>query len=320
MHQRLAGSGFTKGLFNQRELPPSGSGLFGMVPPGYGELDFGEDQVKNFLKTQRQVQEQSAGLVQPPNNSNNPKWARSQDEWSGPTIPAGPNSFVHPPPNSDSDTVNIKQRNNGDKKSSGNTPEREVTPTPEDNMDFGEDPAISTKKEETPDEKSISQRKVYEELQRKHKEKEMRLEPVKEPNPMFKEDNWYSSEEESEEKSDRSFTEELFRTPGNVKCKSPENKTGIEEHKEIGITSTLQAPAVTATILNLRETPATPPPPPTLTASDRDSMEASATTNGSVALPKELTQVLSSIQTTSLSSTSFESNTSSPGSGKRDPR
>merc|ERR1719295_2453286 len=47
-------------------------------------------------------------------------------------------------------------------------------------------------------------------------------------------------------------------------------------------------------------------------------MEASSAANNRVALPKELTQVLSSIKSTS-PSTSFESNTS-PSSVKRDPR
>lgn len=317
----MAGSGFPQGAFNQREQPLPGDRPLGMVPPGYGDPDFGEDQVKSFLKAQRQVQEDPTRLNQLPNNSNNSKWGHAQDEWSGPSIPAGPNSFAVQPPKPDTGILNKQSKNNIDKNNSGNTPERETTPTPEDNMDFGEEPAVNSKNEGQSDEKPISQRKVYEELQRKHKEKEMRLESVKEPNPMFKEDNWYSSEEESEEKSDRSFSEELLRTPANLKRQSPEKKTSVEEHnKEVGSTRMLQPPAVTTTILSLRETPATPPPPPTLSASDRDSMEASAATNGSVALPKELTKVLSSIQTTPSSSTSFESNTSSPASGKRDPR
>ena len=317
----MVGSGFAQSAFKQHEQPLPVDRSLGMVPPGYGDPDFGEDQVKIFLKAQRQVQEEPTGLNQLPNNSNNSKWGQAPDEWSGPTIPAGPNSFATQPPKADAGILNKQNKNNFDK-NSGNTPERETTPTPEDNMDFGEEPgAENSNKDGQSDEKPISQRKVYEELQRKHKEKEMRLESVKEPNPMFKEDNWYSSEEESEEKSDRSFSEELLRTPANLKRKSPEKKTIVEEYNtEGGSARILQTPAVTTTILSLRETPATPPPPPTLSASDRDSMEASAATNGSVALPKELTQVLSSIQTTPSSSTSFESNTSSPATGKRDPR
>jgi hypothetical protein len=294
-----------------------------MVPPGYGEPDFGEDQVKSFLKAQRQVQEDPARLHQPPPNTNPSKWGPSPDEWSGPSIPAGPNSFNVQPPKPNMRVSGMQQfKNDNDPSKSGSTPERETTPTPEDNMDFGEEPIAKVRTEEPMEEKPISQRKVYEELQRKHKEKELRLETVKEPNPMFKEDNWYSSEEDLEEKSDRSFSEELLRTPGNLNRKSPDTKTSTDEHgKELtGNNRTSQTPTVKTTVLSLRETPATPPPPPTLSASDRDSMESSATPNGRIALPKELTEVLSSIQTTPSSSTSFESNTSSPVGVKRDPR
>merc|ERR1712061_26085 len=127
---------------------------------------------------------------------------------------------------------------------------------------------------------------------------------------MFKEDNWYSSDEESEEKSDRSFSE---------KRKSPEKRTTTDEYADHSNAQTSQHQIGKTTSLSSRETPATPPPPPTLSASDRNSMEASSAANNRVALPKELTQVLSSIQTYPSSSTSFESNTS-PSSGKRDPR
>ena len=316
------GPGFTQGGINQRDQPPTGDRPLGMVPPGYGEPDFGEDQVKSFLKAQRQVQETPSGLDQPPPNTNSSNWGPSTDEWSGPSIPAGPNSFNVQPPHPNMRGTGFQQRKNDTNlPKSENSPERETTPTPEDNMDFGETPIASSRKEDKAEEKPISQRKVYEELQRKHKEKEMRLESVKEPNPMFKEDNWYSSEEESEEKSDRSYSEELLRTPSNLKRKSPEKKGSGDEHTKgpNDNNRTLQPPIVKTTVLSLRETPATPPPPPTLSASDRDSMEAS-TTNGRVALPKELTAVLSSIQTTPTSSTSFESNTSSPLGVNRDPR
>jgi hypothetical protein len=154
-------------------------------------------------------------------------------------------------------------KNDTNTSKSGNSPERETTPTPEDNMDFGEDPTVSLRKGEQAEEKPISQRKVYEELQRKHKEKEMRLESVKAPNPMFKEDNWYSSEEDSEEKSDRSFSEELLRTPSNIKRKSPDKKTAADEPGKgpSANNRTLQPTIVKTTVLSLRETPATPPPP-----------------------------------------------------------
>ena len=269
-----------------------------MVPPGYGDPDFGEDQVKTFLKAQRQGQDNSSGSESYDNNSSVSKWGPPPSDWNGPNIPTGPNSFSSQP---------LKSSNIGDKQktshqsNSGNSPERERTPTPEDNMDFGDD---STGK--PTEDKPVSQRKVYEELQRKHKEKEMRLETVKEPNPMFKEDNWYSSDEESEEKSEE-------------KRKSPEKRASTDEYADHPNTQTSQHQNVKTTTLSLRETPATPPPPPILSASDRNSMEASSTANNRVALPKELTQVLSSIQTNPSSSTSFESNTS-PSSGKRDPR
>ena len=319
----MIGAGFPPTGFNQRDQPPTGDRPLGMVPPGYGEPDFGEDQVKSFLKAQRQGQENPTGLHQPPPNTNPSKWGPSPDEWSGPSIPAGPNSFNVQPPKSSMRVSGIQQlKNDNDPSQNGSSPERETTPTPEDNMDFGEEPLASGRKEEPMDEKPISQRKVYEELQRKHKEKEMRLESVKAPNPMFKEDNWYSSEEESEEKSDPSFSDELMRTPGNLKRKSPDKKTSTDElGKELGGNNrTLPPPTTKTTVLSLRETPATPPPPPTLSASDRDSMEASTAPNGRVALPKELTEVLSSIQNTPSSSASFESNTSSPVGVNRDPR
>ena len=125
---------------------------------------------------------------------------------------------------------------------------------------------------------------------------------------MFKEDNWYSSDEESEEKVE------------NLKRKSPEKKIDKkdDEHSK-NVNSLKQTHTVTTTILSLKETPVTPPPP-TLSASDRDTMEASIASNERVQLPRELTKVLSAIQNTPTSSTSFESNTSSPISGSRDPR
>ena len=101
----------------------------------------------------------------------------------------------------------------------------------------------------------------------------------------------------------------------NIYTSTDEHGKVLEENNR-----TLQPPTIKTTVLSLRETPATPPPPPTLSASDRDSMEASAKPNGRVALPKELTEVLSSMQTTPSSSTSFESNTSSPVGLNRDPR
>ena len=313
--QRMLGNGLPQGAFNQRDQPLAGERLGGMVPPGYGEPNFGEDQVKNFLRSHREAQEDPSGPNHQLSNSNSDKWGQtSQDEWSGPSIPAGPNSFTAHAVKSNSKTDNFSANDKNGQK----TPERETTPTPEDNMDFGEDPE---NKEGKTGEKPISQRKVYEKLKEKQKERKASLEPVKETNPMFKEDNWYSSEEESEEKSDRSFSEELMRTPANLKKNSPESKgAGISENgNELGGVRPLQ-PAVTPTILSCRETPATPPPPPTLSASDRDSMEASAAANnGAVTLPKELSKVLSSIQTAPLSSPLFESN-QSVASSKKDPR
>ena len=282
------GGNFSQNPFNQREQPPPGGKQFGRVPPGYGDPDFGEDQVKTFLQAQRQGQGPSAGS-EPFSNNSNTNRGHPPEDLNGPIIPAGPNSFFSHPPN----------ENNPNQSKSRNSPDRERTPTPEDNMDFGEDLAGKSRKDE---EKPVSQRKVYEELQRKHKEKEMRLESVKEPNPMFKEDNWYSSEEESEEKSDRS--------------KSPDKKANSKDNPDNSNTQASQHQITTN--LSLRETPATPPPPPTLSDSDRNSMEASSAANNRVTLPKELTQVLSSIKTASPSS-SFESNTS-PSANKRDPR
>ena len=298
----MMGEKFSQNPFNQRDQPPHGSKPFGRVPPGYGDPGFGEDQVKTFLQAQRQGQDPSGAEQYPNRNTNR---GPPTDEWNGPIIPAGPNSFFSQPPN---DNTSNPSKNR-------NSPERERTPTPEDNMDFGEDSSGKSRKNE---EKPISQRKVYEELQRKHKEKESRLESVKEPNPMFKEDNWYSSEEESEEKSDRSFSEENSKTSSNLKRKNPDGTASSEENTDSSNTQTSQHQIVKTTILSLRETPATPPPPPTLSDSDRNSMEASSAANNRVALPKELTQVLSSIKSTS-PSTSFESNTS-PSSMKRDPR
>ena len=291
------GENFSQNTLNQRDNPVPGNNPFGNVPPGYGDPGFGDDQVKTFLQTQRKVQNNS-GVEPFTNSSSISNRGPPPTDWNGPIIPAGPNST-------------------SDHSKPGKSPERERTPTPEDNMDFGEDSTTKSRKNDTTEEKSISQRKVYEELQRKHKEKEMRLESVKEPNPMFKEDNWYSSEEESEEKSDRSNSDELSKAPGNLKRKSPEKSTSSEDYTDHNNAQTSQNQIVKTTILSLRETPATPPPPPTLSASDRTNMEASSAANNRVTLPKELTQVLSSIQTNS--SSSFESNTS-PSTGKRDPR
>ena len=302
----MMGGNFSQNPFNPREQSQPGDKPLGMVPPGYGDPDFGEDQVKTFLKAQRQGQDNSTGVESYDNNDSVSKWGPPPSEWNGPIIPAGPNSFSSQPPKSSN---MVDKQKTSHQSSSGNSPERERTPTPEDNMDFGEDSTGNSRNNDSKEEKPVSQRKVYEELQRKHKEKEMRLESVKEPNPMFKEDNWYSSDEESEEKSDRSFSE---------KRKSPEKRTSTDEYADHSNAQTSQHQIGKTTSLSSRETPATPPPPPTLSASDRNSMEASSAANNRVALPKELTQVLSSIQTTS-SSASFEPNTS-PLAGKRDPR
>ena len=107
----------------------------------------------------------------------------------------------------------------------------------------------------------------------------------------------------------------------NLKRKSPEKKVDKKEAENSRKVNSLkqQTQTVTTTILSLKETPVTPPPP-TLSASDRDTMEASMSSNERVQLPRELTKVLSAIQNTPTSSTSFESNTSSPMSGSRDPR
>ena len=304
---RMVGGGFPQNSFNQRDqdIPrdrPSG------IPPGYGDPNFGEDQVKNFLKNQRKEQQNPNEFDTLPNERNPPEWKPSTDDWSGPSIPAGPNAFSTLPPKLGTDAMSNQRSTNVDKTDGGQSPARESTPTPEDNMDFGEESAADSK-QETSEETLISQRKVYEELQRKQKEKEMRLEPVKEPNPMFKEDNWYSSDEESEEKEEH------------LKRKSPEKKVDKKEDENSRNVNSLkqQTQTVTTTILSLKETPVTPPPP-TLSASDRDTMEASISSNERVQLPRELTKVLSAIQNTPTSSTSFESNTSSPISGSRDPR
>ena len=131
------------------------------------------------------------------------------------------------------------------------------------------------------------------------------------PSPEYSTPNGYSSEDESEEKSDRSFSEQLCRTLSNLKRKSPENTTSNEEYMDHDDVQPSQHQIVKTTILSLPVTPVTPPLPRSPSALDRNSMEASSTTNDLVALPKDLTQLLPSIHTNTSFSTSFESNTSS---------
>ena len=295
------GSGFSQGFG-----PSSTEGaLVGGVPPGYGDPDFGEDQVKHFLKAQKQS---LSGQQSPP------KWGQGQDGWTGPSIPAGPSPFT--PQTTKQEAITTEGTNEHRIDKSGRTPERETTPTPDDNMDFGEDQSKNSE-ENSDGGKPLSQRMVYEKLQEKQKERKASLETEKETNPMFKEDNWYSSEEESEEKSDRSFSGELLRTPANQKenvDEKPETSSG--EGKAIGGILPLVQPAVTA--LACRDPPSTPPPPPTLSASDRNNMEAAATSGGahteSAAFAQNLTVPPPSHSfTTSIDSTSASSM-------KRDPR
>ena len=131
------------------------------------------------------------------------------------------------------------------------------------------------------------------------------------PSPEYSTPNGYSSEDETEEKSDRSFSEQLCRTLSNLKRKSPENTTSNEEYMDHDDVQPSQHQIVKTTILSLPVTPVTPPLPRSPSALDRNSMEASSTTNDLVALPKDLTQLLPSIHTNTSFSTSFESNTSS---------
>ena len=139
------------------------------------------------------------------------------------------------------------------------------------------------------------------------------------PSTEYSTPDGYSSEEESEENSDRSFSKELSRKLSNLKRKGPEKTTSNEEYTDNDDSQTSQSRNVRTIILSLPVTPRTPPMPPSPSALDRNSMEASSTTNDLVGLPNDQAPVVSSMQTNTSSSTSFESNTSSSDE-KRYPR
>ena len=145
-----------RGRMRPPMFPPGIRPPVGAVPPGYGDPDFGEDQVKEYLR----------------NHQNENEYREEEQEEA------------------------VEYDKDWDQS-------REKTPTPEDNLDFADDGGNP-------------QKRGYETLQEKQKERKASLDAVKETNPMFKEENWYSSDEEDgppDSKKAKAETEEQPEKP-----------------------------------------------------------------------------------------------------------
>ena len=118
-----------------------------------------------------------------------------------------PPGFVPPEvsqgfPDFNGEQANSMRENAGDASRMKNedSPVREPTPTP---VDEDQDLSFGSMKERDEDERMKdsdmpqAQKRLYERIQQKQKERKASLEVVKQTNPVFNEENWYSSDEEN---------------------------------------------------------------------------------------------------------------------------